>query len=62
MNDEDAARYYEDPEHLKPAGEWVYRRVRPGIRNLRYDPPSCGPQTQTVNTGSLPHWQRNSGS
>ena len=59
MDDEEAARFYEDPEHRKLTGPWVYRRVRPGIRALRYEPPSCGPQTQTVNTGSQPYWQRN---
>jgi hypothetical protein len=59
MNDEEAARFYEDPEHLKTAGPWVARRIRPGVRDLRYEPLSCGPQTQTVNTGSMPYWQRN---
>ena len=59
MNDEEAHEFYKDPENLKPAGPWVSAFMRPGIRELRYNPPSCGPQTQTVNAGSLPYWQRN---
>jgi hypothetical protein len=59
MTDEEAALYHEDPEHCTPAGPWVVRRVRLGVRDLRYDPPSCGPATQTVSAGSLPYWQRN---
>lgn len=59
MNDEEKAAFYADPEHLLPAGPWVSRRVRPGLRNLRYIPAECGPQNLTINTGSLPYWERN---
>jgi hypothetical protein len=57
--DDEAAAYHGDPEHLRPAGPWVTRRVRPGVKNLQYVPPECGPQTWTVSTGTLPHWERN---
>lgn len=59
MDDEAAHEFYKDPEYLRPAGPWVHRRARPGIRDLRYEPPSCGPRTQTENLGSLPFWGRN---
>jgi hypothetical protein len=55
----EAHEYYKDPEHLRPAGPWVAAWIRPGMRNLRYAPEQCGPQSQTVNTGSLPYWKRN---
>lgn len=58
MDDAAAYEFYKDPEHLKPAGPWVARRVRPHV-SVRYEPPSCGPQTQTVNMASMPYWLRN---
>lgn len=59
MPAEREAAFYEDPGHLEPGGPWHARRVRPGVRVLRYEPPEHGPQTRTVNTGSLPCWERN---
>jgi hypothetical protein len=47
-----------NPE-FEPAGPWAYRRRRPGVADLQYDPPSLAPQTRTVNTGSLPFWEKN---
>jgi len=46
-------------EDLTPAGPWVVRRIRPGLRELVYTPPECGPRSKTVNTGSLPYWEHN---
>ena len=58
MDDREAYEFYKDPEHLKPAGPAVARRVRPGLKRVEYVPASCGPQTQTVNTASLPWFVR----
>ncbi len=54
MTPEEAREFYSDPEHLMPAGPAAYRRVRPGLGRLTYVPPWCGPQAETVNTGTLP--------
>ena len=57
MDEREAHKFYSNPEHLRPAGPAAARRGRPGLRNVRYEPPSCGPQATTVNTGSQPYWQ-----
>lgn len=59
MNDEEAHEYYKEPEHLSPAGPWVAAWIRPGLRELVYTPPECGPRSKTINAGSLPYWQHN---
>ena len=59
MNNDEAHEHYKNPEHLLPAGPWVARRIRPGLRELMYLPPECGPRSKTVNTGSLPYWEHN---
>lgn len=48
-----------DPEHPQPAGPWAWRRARPGLKRLIYEPPSAGPQTATSNAAMLPYWQKN---
>jgi len=58
--DDDAAAFYEDPEHLRPAGPWVARRVRPGIKSIVYDNPAHDPRShQTLNAATQPHWEYN---
>ena len=59
MNDDEAHEYYKDPEHLRPAGPWFARLVRPRVRELVYTPPECGPRSKTVNISSLPYWEKN---
>jgi hypothetical protein len=59
MNDEEAHEFYKDPKNLRAVGPWYVRRRRPGVISLRYAPPECGPQTQTVNAGMQPYWEKN---
>jgi hypothetical protein len=43
--------YYENPQHLIPAGPGRRRRPRTTV-TWRYEPPSCGPQTFTMGSGA----------
>jgi hypothetical protein len=45
--DEAACAFYEKPENLIPSGPPVRRRRRTTV-SIRYEPPSCGPQTFTM--------------
>ena len=43
--------FYEKPENLATTGPGRKRRSRPQVTALRYEPPSCGPQTVTSASG-----------
>lgn len=57
--DDEAAAFYENPANRTAIGPWAFRRIRPGVKSLRYVPPECGPRTQTVNMGMQPYWLHN---
>jgi hypothetical protein len=58
MDDQERYDYYADPEHRRPAPGPVYKRVRPGVTEIRYEPAERGPQTSTVNWGMRPFFQQ----